>query len=95
MKKILFIVGILCVLLLIGGCIDKTEEYCSIFKHSKEYANLTIYMDNGICILSQENFTNVYYMECNAPIETANIIFKTTKALDNIPKIRWCKINEI
>ena len=95
MKTTLIIFG-LCMLLLLVGCVNnKTEEICTIYRHSAKYADWDVYMENGICILSKENATNAYYISCDSIMQKADIIIQTDKGIDEMPKTRWCKIREI
>ncbi len=92
MKKIIMI----CIcLFLISGCIDRTNEICGVFKHSPNYQNFTIKMEDGICVISKQNYTHVYFLHCKSITERGSIIIKTDikKDFDEMP--RWCEIEEI
>ena len=75
MKRIILI-GII-VLLLVGGCVrNRSSEICGVMKHSPSMVNNTVYMEEGTCIIEEENYNSTYFVYCKSFFEQYNLIIK-------------------
>lgn len=50
--------------LLVGCGRNITEEVCSILKHSNPEENETINYEGGVCVMEEENYTNILSIKC-------------------------------
>jgi hypothetical protein len=68
------IIFLLIVFVLVSGCNNVSEDFCTLLKHTPEI-NASIYMDNGFCIIEKENFNTTMIGICRSKLRTYYIQF--------------------
>ncbi len=84
--KLKYIIAAILLLIVLTGCglkEDLTQELCTQLKHSLlNVSDSKIYMDDGICILEKQDYTNIYSFECDSWSNKLNVIIKVNETDD-------------